>query len=428
MQPLETVLQPAAEVELTGWLLKKGALGLLRLHKRRWFHFNGPRGRGRVVYWESEHETEEPKGEIEVNADCSVRVMPAGSGDLLDFELLTPLRVYLLRAECLEDMNRWVAGLHRFIESCKRDDDFVLMQAEHPSCDYIVIDLNASQERPLAGPGAEGSDESLTDSDAPPPPELAELFRRVQVSGTRTCLRLSDTCNKVIDSAPRSNGLLALGSGEDASPLGKATRVVSCLKRLLGPPPRADSGMGIGSVLRNLSEDQIEWLAPLLLALEKDDVTEVILHLAASGSPVLRMNLIALHASGFMATYARASVNSLFQITNAERNTLRLSDFLSSHGDEVVVGQPFPVEMVHPFSSRRVDSVVVKKVFATAAKPMMLEFRAGDETVPPLILTKDGDDLRVDLQVQLMFRVFNSLWEVYGFEFKVSSVLLLVVV
>ncbi len=172
-------------------------------------------------------------------------------------------------------------------------------------------------------------------------------------------------------------------------------------------------------MLRNLSEDQIEWLAPLLLALEKDDVTEVILHLAASGSSVLRLHLIALHASGFMASFARASVNSLFQITNAERNTLRLSDFLASHGDDVIVGQPFPVEMVHPFSSRRVDCVVVKKVFSTAAKPMMLEFRFGDQPVPPLILTKDGDDLRVDLQVQLMFRVFNSLWEVYGYEFKV---------
>lgn len=43
---------------------------------------------------------------------------------------------------------------------------------------------------------------------------------------------------------------------------------------------------------------------------------------------------------------------------------------------------------------------------------------SGNEKVPPMVLTKDGDDLRVDLQVQLMFRVFNSLWEVYGYEFK----------
>ncbi len=49
---------------------------------------------------------------------------------------------------------------------------------------------------------------------------------------------------------------------------------------------------------------------------------------------------------------------------------------------------------------------------------MLVEFSRGSEKIPPMVLTKDGDDLRVDLQVQLMFRIFNSLWEMYGFEFK----------
>jgi hypothetical protein len=74
---------------------------------------------------------------------------------------------------------------------------------------------------------------------------------------------------------------------------------------------------------------------------------QVILHLAATGSSVLRTTLIALHSSGFTAGgFARASVNSLYEITAAERNTLQLSEFLSDNGDRLVVGQPFPVQMV----------------------------------------------------------------------------------
>lgn len=34
--------------------------------------------------------------------------------------------------------------------------------------------------------------------------------------------------------------------------------MISCLKTLIGPPGRADSGLHLSSVLRNLGPDQLE--------------------------------------------------------------------------------------------------------------------------------------------------------------------------
>ncbi len=345
---------------MEGWLLKKGAVGLVRVYKRRFFRFS--RRSGKLSYFESSSAEAPALGCVQVSSECEARM--AGD-ETLSFELATPSRVYLLRAETLEDLHYWMAGLTSFIRAAA-EPDFVHVQKDHEtrthkedsvlgpennSCDYIVIDLHSSQLTDAAKLTDLEEDSinggSNTDSDTPVPPELAEVFRKVQV----------------IDSAPRSAGLLGIAANKDDSPIDKATRVISCLKILLGPPPRVESGLGIGAVLRNLSHDQIEWLAPLLLALEKDDVTEVILHLASTGSSVLRVTLIALHSSGFTASsFARASVNSLYEITDAERNVLRLSDFLDENGDKLVVGQPFPVVMVHPFSDQKIDTLTVKKV------------------------------------------------------------------
>jgi hypothetical protein len=263
---------------LSGWLQKKGAVGIVRVYKRRYFRFTPGDQAGKLVYFESEID-KEPLGEIDVTGECEARLEKDSSSDLFDFQLATPTRVYLLRAESLEDLHYWMAGLTQYIKSLgPLDDGFSHVPAENNSSDYIVIDLHSSQladAAAIASSVTDIDDDSQTDSDGSVLGlEQLEAFRRVHV----------------IESAPRSAGLLGAAMMEDCSPLAKvfilrvvfffflfwkATRVISCLKTLLGPPPRADSGMGIGSVLRNLSPDQIEWLAPLLLALEKDDVTEV---------------------------------------------------------------------------------------------------------------------------------------------------------
>lgn len=329
---------PAPALDMSGWLLKKGAVGIVRVYKRRWFRFSA--STGTLEYFESSSDTES-LGQIVVTSECEARLGGDSSSDLFAFQLATPTRVYLLRAETLESLHYWMAGLAQYIKAARpSQDEFV--HVEQNSSDYIVIDLHTSQVTDAARLGHGSTDpesDSQTDSEAAVPPEVIEAFRRVQL----------------VESAPRSGGLLGTGAAsaasEDSSPLAKATRVISCLRTLLGPPPRADTGMNIGEVLRNLSLDQVEWLAPLLLALEKEDVTEVILHLAASGSSVLRVTLIALHSSGFTATaFARASVNNLYEITDAERNTLRLSEFLQENGDGIVVGKQFPVQMVRESS------------------------------------------------------------------------------
>jgi hypothetical protein len=100
-----------------------------------------------------------------------------------------------------------------------------------------------------------------------------------------------------------------------------------------------------------------------LLALEQHDVTELLLHLVASArSTVLRVALIALHSSGFTAaSFARASVNSLYEITDAERNVLRLNEFLHENSERIVVGKAFPVMMVGGKKRNHFDSNVVSK-------------------------------------------------------------------
>lgn len=79
-------------------------------------------------------------------------------------------------------------------------------------------------------------------------------------------------------------------------------KVVQCLKLLVGPPPRSGK-VSLGSIVKELSSLDLEWMAPLLLAVEKDDVTDVILHLAANvaACPTLRFQLICLHNCGFGA-------------------------------------------------------------------------------------------------------------------------------
>lgn len=69
-----------------------------------------------------------------------------------------------------------------------------------------------------------------------------------------------------------------------------------------------------------------------------------------------------------------------------------------------------------------VASVVVKKVFASIARPMIIDLRVPLENanldddnhhvlLPPGILVKEGDNLAQDMSVELMFRCFNHIWE-----------------
>ncbi|CAN8065753.1 unnamed protein product [Agarophyton chilense] len=69
-----------------------------------------------------------------------------------------------------------------------------------------------------------------------------------------------------------------------------------------------------------------------------------------------------------------------------------------------------------------IGSVVVRKVFSSIARPMIVELRVPMENadleedeqhiiLPPGILIKEGDNLMQDLGVQVMFQVFNHIWQ-----------------
>lgn len=68
-----------------------------------------------------------------------------------------------------------------------------------------------------------------------------------------------------------------------------------------------------------------------------------------------------------------------------------------------------------------VGSVVVRKVFSSIARPMIIELRVPMEnadldsddhhiTLPPGLLVKEGDNLMQDLGVEVMFQCFNHVW------------------
>lgn len=69
-----------------------------------------------------------------------------------------------------------------------------------------------------------------------------------------------------------------------------------------------------------------------------------------------------------------------------------------------------------------VGSVVVRKVFSSIARPMIVELRVPLENadlddddhhivLPPGVLVKEGDNLMQDLGVEIMFQCFNHVWQ-----------------
>lgn len=75
----------------------------------------------------------------------------------------------------------------------------------------------------------------------------------------------------------------------------------------------------------------------------------------------------------------------------------------------------------HSLSHGVISNVVVKKVFSSIARPMIVELRQVDEdavvdsgdyhsAVSPNLLIKEGDNLGLDLSVELMFQCFNVIW------------------
>lgn len=138
-----------------------------------------------------------------------------------------------------------------------------------------------------------------------------------------------------------------------------------------------------------------------------------------NASPRMRIMLLCLHCCGFTVdSFARETVNSLFDIAPEEANTLRLVDWFRLH-EQIVGSEVRNLQMLHPFTGDPVDVFIVKKIFQTKAKPMLIELVSDSKgLVEPLIITKFGDDLRVDLLVMTMFRVFNALWVNYSYMFK----------
>lgn len=69
-----------------------------------------------------------------------------------------------------------------------------------------------------------------------------------------------------------------------------------------------------------------------------------------------------------------------------------------------------------------VGSAIVRKVFSSIARPMIVQLRAPMENadldeddhhivLPPGVLVKEGDNLMQDLGVEVMFQIFNHIWE-----------------
>lgn len=69
-----------------------------------------------------------------------------------------------------------------------------------------------------------------------------------------------------------------------------------------------------------------------------------------------------------------------------------------------------------PVSGKQLVEVELKKIMPSNAKPLLIEARAvdkestGETKYAQLLLLKQGDDLRKDLAVMLMFKFMNELW------------------
>ncbi len=105
----------------------------------------------------------------------------------------------------------------------------------------------------------------------------------------------------------------------------------------------------------------------------------------------MRLILLALHCSLLtIEPAAPHSINALIDFTEAETNTLRIVDWFREHQDQFVGGSEVRnLRMVHPFTAHAVHAFIVKKIFQTKAKPMLIELR--DDVVgqmAPNIITK----------------------------------------
>eukprot|EP01105_Mastigella_eilhardi_P016750 TRINITY_DN3837_c0_g1_i11.p1 TRINITY_DN3837_c0_g1~~TRINITY_DN3837_c0_g1_i11.p1 ORF type:complete len:529 (-),score=96.36 TRINITY_DN3837_c0_g1_i11:343-1893(-) len=63
------------------------------------------------------------------------------------------------------------------------------------------------------------------------------------------------------------------------------------------------------------------------------------------------------------------------------------------------------------------EKMEVMKVFDSQAKPCLMKL-SYTASAPSLFIFKCGDDLRRDLMVQVMFNIFNSVWDCSGLELK----------
>jgi hypothetical protein len=76
------------EVELCGYLNKKGNKGLIKTFKRRWCRFKD----GVLHYYETLDETES-LGSVDITLSCSAQLCPESHNDPLAFQLCKPLAV-----------------------------------------------------------------------------------------------------------------------------------------------------------------------------------------------------------------------------------------------------------------------------------------------------------------------------------------------
>lgn len=82
-------------------------------------------------------------------------------------------------------------------------------------------------------------------------------------------------------------------------------------------------------------------------------------------------------------------------------------------------GQVFNnLRIAGPLYGYPVFEIKVAKVFDSKAKPVLLEYQSGKFFQPLRAIFKTGDDLRKDFLVEVMFFIFNKIWENSGLKKK----------
>jgi len=100
-------------------------------------------------------------------------------------------------------------------------------------------------------------------------------------------------------------------------------------------------------------------------------------------------------------------------VSNSQIHTLNFVEELTRNFNDISAGTSFKTMINDPLFSLpfKIQGVDVKKVFNSSARPKLIEFHYSKFVYEPCTaIFKIGDDLSVDMNVQTMFWVFNTIW------------------